>query len=1157
VAWVPVQERRSFSTDGPAMRTLRQSKPWLLASFLGAWLCAPCSAATIRGAVTDASAAVIAGAKVTIKHEGTGLTRAGSTNAAGVFSFTDLAVGGYQVEITFAGFKTAVVRGIALDVADVRPVDVVLQVGDVEEEVAVDASGLVVRKIGGEVASLVSGEELRELPLNGRNFLQLVLLMPGVSPADFLNLREKALFSFANLSVSGAAADGNLYTVDGANNNDVGSNLTTLVSPSVDAIEEFKVHRNSYGAEYGQSAGSQVDIVTRSGTNQFHGSLYYFGRNEALDATNYFVAQAGLPKDKLRYHDFGFTVGGPIVKDKLHFFVSEEWNRSLRGTLRSAFVPTAAERQGDFSGPPLERCTPQVPVDPLTGEPFPGHRIPAERMSPGGRLLLQLYPMPNTTPAPGTCNNWVDTLDTPTHWRQDSVRVDWSPDPRTRLLLRYTRDSWSNEPPSDTDRTWGSDPFPTVDSNWSQPSRSLVFQLSRDIGASAVNTFRFSWSGNRIDVSRGGTDPGLNDEINAAIPTIYPAPLKRGGLDHSHAVLWGSQSYGNLIDAAPWNNRLDLFAFRDDYSRVFGKHLLKAGVQYSFNQKDETVGDASLEAGQFGNQLGLTTGNLIASLLLQDMTFFYLEKSANLYVRQRWQNLEAYVADSWRVQPRLTLDLGLRLSHLPSPTEIDDRMTSFDPAAFDPALGKDPCNGLLEVPGRDPCGDAGFLGGSPGPSRSLVKEQALLVAPRLGVAWDIRGNGKTALRAGAGRFFLRDGLTASLPLSDNPPFTISRIGIRALDTAAEPCEGCLSSPAGFPTFGRDPNGRVPSNWQWNVTIQQQVWRNAILEVSYVGSRGLDMGFLADVNAVPSGDRNGNGVSDRLDYVRADGAAALRPFGVFEDVNINQARTSGRSIYHGLETQVRARFGHGSQLQASYTFSKTIAHTNLTVPVATMASDPERPDQDRGPSPYSRPHIFNASVILDLPTFAGGSAFARNVLGGWQVATIVAAASGSPLTINIYYPIPNIVGVSGTGKGTAFTQRPNRVVGQPCRAMGGRKEQWLNPSAFTLTNFELGSFGDAGTGICEGPGIFQVDLALYKTIRLGRRLRAELRFEAFNVFNHTQLLGVNPTMNPRDVTYDAPLESATRVVDYELPPGFGQANRARDPRQIQFGLKLVF
>src|SRR5262249_48059796 len=341
---------------------------------------------------------------------------------------------------------------------------------------------------------------------------------------------------------------------------------------------------------------------------------------------------------------------------------------------------------------------------------------------------------------------------------------------------------------------------------------------------------------------------------------------------------------------------------------------------------------------------------------------------------------------------------------------------------------------------------------------------------RVGAAWNVRGHGKTAVRVGVGRFFLRDALGTSGALVNNPPFSITRVGIRALDSAAEPCEGCLTPAAGFPGYGRDPRSRVPSNWQWNATLEQEVWRNAILELSYVGSRGLNMGRTVDVNAIPSADRNGNGVSDRLDYARVGvggsaAAAALRPFGVFGDVQITQAQTSGRSIYHGLETQLRGRFGHGSQFQASYTFAKTIADNFLNGTFATTISDPERPDLDRGLPGYSRKHVFNASAILDLPAFKGGSAFAQGVLCGWQISTIVAAASGSPITVYPYgSPPSDLNGLSGTG--SWGTERPNRVLGEPCRATGGNKQQWLNPAAFTLAGFELGHFGDSGTGVCE-------------------------------------------------------------------------------------------
>jgi len=638
---------------------MRRQSRWLAVLFV--FLAAPAFAqtATIRGTVTDQSGAAVGGAKVTVKGEDTGFTRTTTTNASGLYSFAELPVSSYQVQVDLAGFKSALVKGIALSVADVRAVDAQLTTGAVEEQVTVEAAAVAVKTIGGDVSGLVTGEQVRELPLNGRNFLQLALLMPGVTAPDFLNVKDKGLLGGSDVSVSGGSVTSNLWTVDGANNNDVGSNRTILVYPSVDAIEEFKILRNSYGAEYGQSGGAQINLVTRGGTNEFHGSAYYFGRRERLNSTNYFLKQAGKDKEKLKRNDFGWTFGGPIIKDKLHFFASQEWNRELRGDARTAFVPTAAERAGDFSGPGIAGCTLPTPVDPLTGEPFPGNQIPSNRLSPGGLLFLQLYSLPNSNPPAGSCNNWVDSINSPVNWRQENIRVDWSLSNSTHLMMRYTQDSWTNAAPSLQANLWGDDAFPAVDSNWEQPGRSFIVQLNQNIGSTAVNSLVFSYSGNVITGTRGGTDPSLNARINAAIPGIYPDSVKQYGAERGHPIFWGGGGYDALWNFAPFRNNQDLFILKDDYSAVFGKHFVKVGALGTFNKKNEDyLDDGSAESSSFWGATGLngwggSTGNVLADFLLKDMAFGFTEVSAGRVNQQRWSDIEAYASDSWKVHPRV------------------------------------------------------------------------------------------------------------------------------------------------------------------------------------------------------------------------------------------------------------------------------------------------------------------------------------------------------------------------------------------------------------------------------------------------------------------------------------------------------------------------
>src|SRR5262245_6505387 len=481
--------------------------------------------ASIRGTVTDPTGAVVAGAKVTVKNEETGLTRTASTNAAGAYAFAELPVGSYRVDVEQAGFKAAARSKIVLNVADARAVDVQLQTGAMTETVNIEVAAVAVDTIGAGISGLMNGEQVRELPLNGRNFLQLTLLQPGVKAQQGLDTKSKGLAGGSDISVSGGSITSNLWLVDGADNVDHGSNRTILVYPSVDAIEEFKIQRNNYGAEFGQAGGAQINLVTRSGTNEFHGSAYYYARRDSWNSANYFLEQAGGDAAPLHWDDFGGTLGGPILKDKLHFFLSYEKNNDDRSDVRTSFVPTAAERNGAFSAAGIPGCTENKPIDPLTGQPFPGNIIPSDRLDPGGQLMMNLMSAPNTTPTGGSCNNYVEAVSAPVKWAQINARVDYSFSATTRMMVRYTQDSWT----AANTNLWGDDPFPVVGSNWARPGKSLVAQLNKIVGATGENTLTFSYSANKIDVTRGGTDPEIVSQITAAIPTLYDSDIKQKG----------------------------------------------------------------------------------------------------------------------------------------------------------------------------------------------------------------------------------------------------------------------------------------------------------------------------------------------------------------------------------------------------------------------------------------------------------------------------------------------------------------------------------------------------------------------------------------------------------------------------------------------------
>ncbi|HEV8482733.1 MAG TPA: carboxypeptidase regulatory-like domain-containing protein, partial [Blastocatellia bacterium] len=609
---------------------------------------------SISGTVRDPKGGVIPKAEVAIQEERTGFSRTVTTNDDGFYSANTLPVGRYSVSAAPQGFKKSVKNGIELHVGDDLVINLSVEVGQMSETVTVTAEGAQVETRSGDVSSLIGEKQVTELPLDGRNYASLVTMVPGISPALGGNfaVRGTGLDSHIDMSVNGNQSNANLWTVDGVNNMDVGSNGTLLVFPSVDAIAEFRVERNSFSAEFGQAQGAVINLITKGGTNQYHGTGFEFLRNDRLNATDFFLRGSGQPKQDLKYHNFGFNFNGPIKKDRIFFFWSEEWRREKRGTVLSSHVPTAQERVGDFSG---TLTTLALPHDPLTGNPFPGNKIPANRLSPAGLAILKIFPDPNNSDRLGS--NWTASTLEPVNTRQDLIRGDVTLTKKMNLMVRYIREGWTHG--NAAGNFWGDTAFPTLSSDWDQPSRSFAVKLSNTLGTTSVNEFQFSRAGNDIFVATNPGGQALNDEIASKFPTVFPRTAGTG----LPTVGWGGQGYPTLWHQAPWENHEDLFIWKDDFSKVWGAHSFKVGGLASHNIKNEQPNGASgLNIVQQDGGGG-PTGNYIASLLLKDLPVTeYSEVDHQETVLGRWHDFEVYGNDTWKLRPTLTLNLGLRWS---------------------------------------------------------------------------------------------------------------------------------------------------------------------------------------------------------------------------------------------------------------------------------------------------------------------------------------------------------------------------------------------------------------------------------------------------------------------------------------------------------------
>src|SRR4030088_2223342 len=1071
---------------------------------------------TIRGIVTDKSGAVLPNAPVTVTNNGTGDVRAVTTNQAGEYVVVELNPGTYTVTVKQAGFKEFVSKDVVLNVSSTTVVNPQLEVGNITEEVLVEADKVQVETTTGAVSNVIEGNEVAELPLNGRSFTELTQLMPGVSAAANFDTKNKGLQAGVDFSVNGNNTTGNIFMVDGVNNNDIGSNRTILIYPSLDAIQEFKILRNSYGPEYGQAMGAIISIVTKSGTNNFHGGAFYDGRNDKLNATDYFNGLNHMKKDVLRRNDWGYNIGGPVVKDKLFFFFSQEWNHEQRGAARSGDVPTAAEKTGDFSNPRTDVSNSGAPCDPVPtigGNPVTNiSQVPSGGLSAAGQAYLSMFPDPNVAKSVN-CKNWALSLAAPIRWREENVRADYKIARTWSLMGRYTQDHWSQPFPS-TLGFWGDDPYPSIESSWAQPGKQATIKLTKIFGSTAVNDFQVSYAANRIAVARGGTNHGHPDTMNQLAPPFFPTSQKFEGTKIGYPGFWGGcgpdcATGDNLWTQAPWHNNEQLYILRDDFQKSIGNHTFKVGFLVTSNQKNEMVNNESQENAFYWGVATNQTGNGAFNMLWDQVVWGGGESQTNPFSQIRWHDIEPYFGDSWKIRRNVTLEYGFRWSFLRNPYSGPDKIANFVPSKYDPALGSDPCNGLVFAPGAHFCKDAGFLGGTNGSDRSLKQQNNHAIAPRIGIAWDPRGDGKMSIRAGIGQFFQRERLNNTLQMATNPPYSLSAGYTRSLD---QPVGATTAS--GTPGFIQDPRSNLPNTWQWSLTVERELFRDTKMELAYVGNRGLHLLGYTDANAVPLGQRQNFALTN---------SGSLRPFGNGSWGAINRAFWGAGSNYHALQALFRTRV-KSVGAPFAYTWSKSLSDTDLTnsgnVEQASLLVDPTRPHLNYGPTYINRPHIFVGNIVYNAPGLTGQNALVRGALGGWQISGILDYATGTSITT---YAVRAASGAPGGLAGTGASQdnlRPNLVPGQGCRAHGGPKNNWLNPNRYTLVGYALGTpTGNAGVGDCLGPGIANTDMGVYKNFKAGEHLTVQFRMDFFNLFNKVQFLGdaqggtfLNPTLD---------------------------------------------